>query len=191
MTPLYASWIAKAETGGMISEEGYAEELNAIAKRNQEGQRAKVEDYYYEGKEASYLLARDQILLKREQRKSALEPKFDGPFRVIQRRGSIVEAKRGRMRQWIHINRCKKCECSMRLSIPPFVEGTSGSTEIRRRGHSKWKRDGRTSNYYSPEFSTAIQHTLILITAAETHSKQKNYLVGSIIRPFFILDPGF
>ena len=106
------------------------EELNAIAKRNQEGQRAKVKDYYDQGKEASDLSAGDQILLKREQHKSALEPKFDGPFRIIQRRGPIVETERGRRRQWIHINRCKKYECGTRLSILPFVEGSSGITEI-------------------------------------------------------------
>ena len=135
LAPLDAR-IARNKLGGTTSEEGYVEELikkkeelNAIAKRNQELQRAKVKDYYDQGKEVSDVAAGAQILLKREQRKSALEPKFDGPFRVIQRRGPILEAERSNKRQWIHIHRCKKYESGARLSIPPMVGGSSCSTE--------------------------------------------------------------
>ena len=74
VTPLDTR-IAKAEIGGTTSEEGYLgelikkkEELSAIAKRNQEGQRAKVKEYYDHGKKVSDLLAGDHILLKREQK---------------------------------------------------------------------------------------------------------------------------
>ena len=49
------------------------EELNTIASRNQESQRARAKKYYDQGKEASNLTVGDQVLLKREQRKSGLD----------------------------------------------------------------------------------------------------------------------
>ena len=70
------------------------EELNTIASRNQESQRARAKKYYHQGKEVSNLTVGDQVLLKREQSKSGLEPKFDGPFPVTGRRGPILELQR-------------------------------------------------------------------------------------------------
>ena len=105
------------------------EELNAIASRNQESQRARSKKYYDRGKETSDLTVGDQVLLRREQRKSSLDPKFDGPFPVISRRGPNLEIQRGSRRQWVHLNRCKGYEGSARLVIPPAGEKDSNGVE--------------------------------------------------------------
>ena len=37
----------------------------------------------------------------------SLDPKFDGPFKVIQRRNAIIQVKPKRKNKWVHLNRCK------------------------------------------------------------------------------------
>lgn len=52
-------------------------------------------------------VAADDFVLVAEPSPSALEPRYDGPFRVLQRRGPSVELEFANGNRWVHLNRCR------------------------------------------------------------------------------------
>ena len=49
-------------------------------------------------------------MIKKEQRTDSLDVKFEGAFRVLKRRGAIVQVLLDNGKKWVHLNRCKEYE---------------------------------------------------------------------------------
>lgn len=89
---------------------GKKEELLKAARENDETSRKKAKEYYDVSKKPSTICRGDYILLRKEKRIDSLEAKFDGPFRVVGQKGTIVKIKVRNKKKWVHVNRCKKYE---------------------------------------------------------------------------------
>ena len=77
-------------TGGGIEElRAKREELYLVAKENDEASRKRAKENYDRSKKSSTISKGDYILLRKENRADSLDPKFDGPFRVLEHRGAI------------------------------------------------------------------------------------------------------
>ena len=94
----------------------------------------------------------DSILEKNETRKDALDPKFKGPYKVLDVRDTRVKIQKGRKRRWIHINRCKqftggnnKCETTsstypIAASRPPLqatAPSAAGVSDEKEQDHDR------------------------------------------------------
>ena len=49
----------------------------------------------------------DTVLEKNETRKDSLDPKFKGPYLILDIRGTNIKIRTGNKERWIHANRCK------------------------------------------------------------------------------------
>ena len=83
------------------------EELECIAKENSERHLDRVRTKYNQEKEESSIERGSRVMLKVSARSDALEPRFEGPYEVLDRRGPDVKLKRQRKIKWHHLSRCK------------------------------------------------------------------------------------
>ena len=83
------------------------EELDEIAQKNRGNRQLETKERYDAGKKISGVASGDLVFVKKEQRGDSLDVRFEGPFRVLDRRGVIVQIEVGSRNKWIHLNRCK------------------------------------------------------------------------------------
>ena len=95
------------------------EALIEVARNNQADSRLVAKNWYDTDKRVSNINTGDLIMLKKEQRKDALDVKFEGPFEVRERRGVIVQIAMGSGKKWVHLNRCKEYERGPGVCIHP------------------------------------------------------------------------
>ena len=112
-SPVEAS-IEQHESGRMQSPSEYLnnlkkmrEELFRLAREKDLESQGRAKRQYDKNKRNSPVREGDLIFVLNETRSDGLEPKFDGPFKVLRRRGVTVKVNVGRRVKWIHLNRCK------------------------------------------------------------------------------------
>ena len=101
-------------------------EIRALARQNDQQTRNERNNYHNKGTVVPRIERGDSILEKNETRKDALDPKFKGPYKVLDVRDTRVKIQKGRKRRWIHINRCKQFtggnnECETTSSTYPIA----------------------------------------------------------------------
>ena len=70
-------------------------------------------------------------MLKVSARSDALEPRFEGPYEVLDRRGPDVKLKRQRKIKWHHLSRCKLYSGDTLTLVPSRVTARPNSaTEV-------------------------------------------------------------
>ena len=82
-------------------------ELHDIARANDYLSRMKRQERYDKGAKRNEIEAGDYVLERNESRTDSLDPKYKGPFQVMEHRGANLKIKRGRGPKWVHDNICK------------------------------------------------------------------------------------
>ena len=90
--------------------EGISAELEKLARENDLRAKQLRNDYHNKGAVTPCLKKGDLILERNETRKDSLDPKFNGPYTVLDSRGTIMKVRKGNRRKWIHASRCKLFE---------------------------------------------------------------------------------
>ena len=85
-------------------------ELQALARERDGISKERMRERYNMSARSSSIKPGDYVFERNETRADSLDPKFKGPFRVIERRGPNLKIERRRGPKWIHANRCKLYE---------------------------------------------------------------------------------
>ena len=133
LSPLDA-WCNELQEDEMNSHNEYLEslrrkqtELNEIAKYNSFNSLEKARRRLNEGKSESKAAIGDLVFLKRQAREDSLVPRFDGPYKVLDRNGSDVKLRLPRRDKWVHLDHCKLFEGTTTTVHPPSA--TTEETE--------------------------------------------------------------
>ena len=103
--------------------EGISAELEKLAREIDLQAKQLRNDYHNKGAVTPCLKKGDLILERNETRKDSLDPKFNGPYTVLDSRGTNVKVRKGNTRKWIHASRCKLFEDNQSIPL------TTGSSE--------------------------------------------------------------
>ncbi|KAI6661460.1 hypothetical protein LOD99_13332 [Oopsacas minuta] len=102
-------------------------ELEKLARENDLQAKRLRNDYHNKGAVTPCLEKGDLILERNETRKDSLDPKFVGPYTVLDSRGTNVKVRKGNRHRWVHAGRCKLFEDSHSI---PLTSGPSEPGEV-------------------------------------------------------------
>ena len=96
-------------------------ELRDIARENIEANLRSARNRYNTSRTASDTSKGDRVMIKRNQAKDSLSPRFDGPFDVLERKGPNVKLRLTRRDKWVHLDHVKRYEGP----APSLIQATS------------------------------------------------------------------
>ena len=85
-------------------------ELKRLAGGNDQQSRTTRNDRRNEGAKLPQIAKGDLVLVRNEKSKDSLDPKYIGPYRVMEAKDANIKIKRKRNTKWIHVSRCKLSE---------------------------------------------------------------------------------
>ena len=108
------AWIAAHKEGPAETHQQHVERLVKLkaelleqAAENDRISKRKMQQKYDRGTRRTVISPGDYVFERNERHTDSLDPRFNGPYRVIGRRGADVKIDRGRGPKWIHLSRCK------------------------------------------------------------------------------------
>ena len=118
-------------------------ELNAIAEENVAHNLKKAREHCNKGRVSSYIRKGDTIMLRNDSKHDSLDPRYRGPYEVMDREGPNVQLhiqrevkdRNGRVsirhgNKWVHLNRCKEY-----YSVQSFIYSTTTSQKLNESVH--------------------------------------------------------
>ena len=85
-------------------------ELKRLAGGNDQQSMTTRNDIRNERAKLPQIAKGDLVLVRNEKSKDSLDPKFIGPYSVIEANNANIKVKRKRNTKWIHVSRCKLSE---------------------------------------------------------------------------------
>ena len=82
-------------------------EIRSLARENDRQGKVERNEIRNKGAKLPSFMKGDTVLEKNETRKDSLDPKFKGPYLVLDIRGTNVKIRTGNKERWIHASRCK------------------------------------------------------------------------------------
>ena len=83
------------------------QKLQNLARQNDEVSKLRMREKYNMSAKTSSIGPGDFVFERNEVRADSLDPRFNGPFRVLSREGAKLRIQRSRGPKWVHANRCK------------------------------------------------------------------------------------
>ena len=96
---------------------------------NSEKNLGMVRNKYNQDRKESNIERGSKVMLKVNARTNALEPRFEGPYEVIDRKGPDVKLRRRKKIKWHHLSRCKFYS-ERTLTLVPTTRATVGTDPI-------------------------------------------------------------
>ena len=109
-------------------------QLNEIARENIERSLGRARERINEKRVTSKIQKRGQVMLRNETRQDSLDPRYNGPFEVLDRKGPDVKLKIGGMirensggrrprviKKWVHLDRCKEYYVPTMIPVQPNI----------------------------------------------------------------------
>ena len=119
-------------------------ELQIIARENTRQSKENARDRYNEGKRESTIRTGDQVLLRNNARKDSLEPRFLGPYLVLEHKGSIVKLNLNSRHKWVHLDRCKRFGVEVEQIIALSQDSSGRQREENERPRSETTHEKHT-----------------------------------------------